>query len=95
MKQHEKLFQEMITTHKELFGRFKLLNDEYAVNPDQVKADFNKVGEAVLAVIRTYENRLCSSTERSQYNKFSGGLAEKFWADIRTLFNKIDFIGVE
>jgi hypothetical protein len=95
MKQHQKLFQEMITTHKELFGKFKELNDAYEKDPESVKAEFNKVGEAVLAVIRTYEDRLCGATERSQYNKFSANLSDKFWSGIRILYSKIDFIGVE
>lgn len=95
MKQHQKLFQEMITIHSDLFGKFKILNDKYEQDPESVKAEFNKVGEQVLDVIRIYEDRLCGATERSQYNKFSSNLSEKFWAGIRTLFSKIDFIGVE
>lgn len=95
MRQHQKIFQEMLKENEELFGNFRKLNDQYAINPETVKSEFNRVGETVVSIIRKYEDRLCRSTENSQYNKFSSQLSEKFWNDVRVLFPKIDFVGVE
>lgn len=95
MKQHQKIFEDMLSSRKHLFARFKQLNDDYAQNPDRVKEEFNRVGEEVLGLIRHYENILCGATEHSQYSKFSSSLSEKFWSQIRTVFPKIDFVGVE
>ena len=95
MKLYQKLFQEMLEGHKDLFARFKDIHDRFAQDQDKHKKEFNEVGTQVLDVIRKYENILCGKTENSQYGKFSNKLSEKFWTGIRAIFPKIDFVGIK
>lgn len=95
MKAYEKIFQEMLTTNKELFSKFKDVHDLFAEDQDKHKKEFNEVGSQVLVVVRKYENILCGKTENSQYGKFSNKLSEKFWHGVRMLYPKIDFIGIK
>ena len=84
----------MLEDNKELFDSFKLLHDEYALNPSAFQDKFNTQGEKVMAVIREYENRLCANTERGMYSKYSTQLAEKFQNEVRTHFPMVDRIGL-
>lgn len=84
----------MLETHKGLFAKFRNVHDKYIRNPQRYQMEFNDVGTKVLVVIRNYENKLCRSTENSQYGKFSTKLSDKFWSGVRTIFPKIDFVGV-
>ncbi len=95
MKQNQRLFLEMLEAHKELFSKFKDVHDRFSQDQEGAKKEFNEVGAQVLEIIRKYENILCKSTENSQYGKFSSKLSEKFWAGIRTIFPKIDFVGIK
>lgn len=85
----------MLSQNKDLFMRFKDIHDRFALDPDHTKTEFNVLGEEVLTIIRKYESRLVGSTERSQYSKFSTNLSEKFWSGVRSLFPKIDFVGIK
>lgn len=84
----------MIDQNKDLFKAFKKIHDQYEINPKPWRKVFNEEGEKILAVIRTYEGRLCSHTENGGYGRFSGNLVEKFWMEIRNYFSKIDEIGL-
>lgn len=92
---HQKYFQDMIETHKELFDEFRCVHDGYLRSPDQYKSQFNEVGAKVLPIIRQYEKMLTSEMSGSQYGRFSNNLSDKFWETIRRAFPKIDFIGVK
>lgn len=85
----------MIDENKVLFTDFRKLHDEYALNPNRLQDAFNHQGEAVLELVREYENRLCANTERGQFIRYSGGLAEKFQAELRKVFPMIDYIGLK
>lgn len=84
----------MIGEHKELFDNFTQVHDAFVLNPDANKIRFNQVGSQVLDVIREYERILCGKTESGQYGKFSTGLSQKFWDEIRKVYRKIDFVGI-
>ena len=45
--------------------------------------------------IRDYDRKLCAQMGKGQYSKFSEQLSEKFWAEVRKIFPKIDFVGVK
>ena len=77
------------------FDEFKKLHGKYVLSSNGLQEEFNKQGEKVLEVVREYENRLCSNTERGMYNKFSVGLAQKFQDEVRKLFPMIDHIGLK
>jgi len=95
MTKYKEYIQKMIRENKEEFEVFQKLHDEYSLNPDKLQEQYNKGGEKILEIIREYENRLCANTERGQYVKFSGGLAEKFQAELRKIFPMIDYIGLK
>lgn len=95
MQKYQLFFGLMHENNKELFEHFKQVHDAYALAPDVNKARFNQIGSEVLDVIRDYERRLCGKTESGQYGKFSSGLSQRFWDQIRKLYPKIDFVGIK
>lgn len=84
----------MLKDNKEIIESFRLLHDNYALNPDYLQKQFNKEGGKILALIREYENRLCRNTERGMYSKYSVALAEKFQNEVRKHFPMIDRVGL-
>ncbi len=84
----------MIEENKELFDNFRQVHDAYTLAPETNKDRFNKIGSEILDIIRHYERILCGKTESGQYGKFSGGLSQKFWDEIRKVYPKIDFVGI-
>jgi sugar-specific transcriptional regulator TrmB len=95
MTKYKDYVQKMLDDNSKVFEKFKALHDEYALNQDGLQDKFNKEGEAILEIVREYENRLCTNTERGMYNKFSGNLAEKFQNEVRRHFPMIDYIGLK
>ena len=85
----------MIKKNRELFIRFKIIHDKYANDKKTWEIQFNEEGIKVLEIIHEYENILCGHSEQGQYSKFSSNLAEKFWAEVRKNYSKIDFVGVK
>jgi len=94
MQKYQAVFAQMIGEHTELFDYFTRVHDAFVVHPDANRARFNQIGSEVLDVIRVYERILCGKTESGQYGKFSGGLSQKFWSEIRKDYPKIDFVGI-
>lgn len=86
---------EMLEENKELFSEFKPIHDAYMVNPSANQAKYNAIGSDVMDVIREYERKLCAKMGAGQYSKFSMNLSEKFMEEIKTIYPKIMFIGVE
>lgn len=84
----------MLKDNEEIFNSFKNLHDNYALNPQSHQKDFNTQGEKVLEIIREYENRLCTDTERGVYSKYSAKLAEKFQNEVRAHFPMVDRVGL-
>lgn len=95
MSKYQKLFQEMIEENKSLFDSFKEIHDKYVEDDIKNQEEFNKQGEKVLEVVRKYELLLTSRSEGGQYAKFSSNLADKFKEQIKSVFPRIDFIGVK
>lgn len=85
----------MLQIHKEQFIKFKEIHDKYMQDPKQYQKEFNEAGEDIMPIIRRWENNLCSKSEGSRYGKFSTNLSEKFWTEIRDVFPKIDYVGME
>ncbi len=95
MAKHQKYFQDMLETHKELFEEFRIAHQDYVSDSENNKQKFNEVGNKVLPIIRQYERMLTSEMSGSAYGKFSNNLSDKFWSTIRGAFPKIDFVGVK
>ncbi len=94
MREYQKAFQAMLEENKELFNTFKAVHDAYMINPEANKEKFNEIGATVVDIVRETERRLCAQMGKSVYSKFSHRLSEKFWEQVRTMFPKIDFVGV-
>ncbi|OGG14612.1 hypothetical protein A2773_02385 [Candidatus Gottesmanbacteria bacterium RIFCSPHIGHO2_01_FULL_39_10] len=95
MAKYQDYYQKMVEDNQDLFDSFKIIHDNYLVNPDAWKDKFNNIGTEIMDIIKDYENRLCGKSEGSKYSVFSTGLSDKFWTLIRKNYPKIDFIGVK
>ena len=94
MTKYQQFYQQMIDENSDIFKKFMDLHDKYVKNPDVHQSEYNAIGENIVKIIRVWERKLCSHSERGQYGKFSAGLADKFWTLVRADFPKIDFVGV-
>ena len=88
-------FNEMFEQNKNLFLRFKLLNDDFGKDRKKYQAEFNEVGKQVTEIIRDWESRLCGHMEKGDKAVFSAKLNDKFWAEIRAYFPYVDWVGVK
>lgn len=95
MTKYRAAVQQMLEENKELFDSFQPIHDAYVIAPTVNQAKYNSIGSEVMDVIREYERRLCSKMGAGQYSKFSTNLSEKFMEEIKTIYPKIMFIGVE
>lgn len=95
MQKYQTFISLMRQDNKELFDNFQLVHDAFVLAPEINKARFNQIGYEVLDVIRDYERRLCGKSESGQFGKFSSGLAQHFWDEIRKVYPKIDFVGIK
>lgn len=95
MRAYQETFQKMLTENKELFDTFQSVHDAYILNPEANKVKFNELGREVTDLIREYERRLCAQMGKGQYSKFTQNLSEKFWSEVRKVFPKIDFVGIQ
>jgi len=95
MSKYKKVFDEMRYQNKQAFDSFKEIHDQFAMQPNKWREEFNEKGEEIQMIIRRYENQLCSHSENGGFGKFTGNLSEKFWGEIRKVFPKIDEIGVQ
>ena len=95
MSKYRQYVQLMLDENKELFDEFKPIHDAYVLNPAANQAKYNAIGGTVMEVIRDYERRLCAKMGAGQYSKFSMNLSERFMEEIKSIFPKIMFIGVE
>lgn len=95
MVKYKEYIKKMLDENREIFDEFKKIHDEYALSSNGLQERFNKKGEKILEIVREYENRLCTNTERGMYNKFSTGLAQKFQDEVRKLFPMIDHVGLK
>lgn len=84
----------MVAEHQDDFDLFKMIHDNYIINPDTWQDKFNNEGKRIVEIIRIWERKLCQHSEKGQYGVYSAGLSERFWSEIRLHFPKIDFVGV-
>ena len=91
---YEEYYQLMLENNKKEFDEFRIIHDQYALDPDKNQEEYNKIGEGIQRIIRQWEDKLCGHSEGSGYGNYSGGLAEKFWNRIRKDFPEIDSIGI-
>jgi len=90
-KQH---VQDMLDVHDTIFAEFKKIHDNYEKEPHKWQEEFNEKGREILPLLQRWENSLCAKSESGKYGKFSSTLADKFRAELRVHFPKIDYIGM-
>lgn len=95
MREYQKAFHTMIEQHKELFDTFKSIHDAYVINPDLNKAKYNDIGRQVVDIIQDTDRKLCAQMGKGMYSKFSQNLSQKLWDEVRKVYPKIDFVGVQ
>jgi hypothetical protein len=93
MTKFKEYFQRMIDSNKEAFASFRIIHDEYALNPDINQEKYNKEGKEIIKIIKEWESKLCHQQEKT-YSQYAGKLAEKFWDEIRKEYPMIDHIGI-
>ncbi len=94
MTKFKEFYERMIENNKELFDKFIKLHREYSMDQDSLQEKFNQEGSVVVAVIREWEGKLCSTSERAGYGNYTTNLSEKFWEEVRKNFPLIDYVGV-
>jgi len=94
MTKYKEYFERMITTEKQLFDGFTNLHMKYSLDQDGMQEQLNKDGARVLEVIREWEKKLCSTSEKAGYGGYTSNLSEKFWTEVRKTYPLIDHIGI-
>jgi hypothetical protein len=84
----------MVAENKEAFDRFTDAHFEYSTDEDKFQEKFNNEGEEIIKIIREWENKLCSQSEKAGFGSYTGNLAEKFQEEVRSHFPLIDHIGI-
>jgi hypothetical protein len=95
MTRFQEAYDNMCSEHKQLFREFEVVHNQYVLEPDKYRASFNQIGEKVVNIVTDTENRLCATSEKGQYAKYSHNLADKFHELVRERFPKIDDVGIE
>lgn len=95
MTKYKQQVEDMLSAHKDVFDSFKKIHSQYESDPKKWQTKFNEEGQPVLLLIKRWENNLCSKSESTKYGKYSNTLADKFWVEVRKVFPKVDYIGME
>ncbi|MGH7203517.1 MAG: hypothetical protein ACREHC_03690 [Candidatus Levyibacteriota bacterium] len=90
-KQH---VQDMLDVNESIFAEFKKIHDKYMIDPQQYQEAFNEKGREILPILQRWENSLCAKSESGKYGKFSSTLADKFRAEVKVHFPKVEYIGM-
>ena len=94
MTKYKQYFNKMLEENKQLFQDFEEIHALFDLEPDKHQDEFNQKGDTILDIIREYESRLCSHSEKGIYSKYSVNLAEKFQKLVHARFPKIDYVGI-
>ena len=84
------LFDEMLTTNKDLFDAYEALLKNYDKSPKKFANETSEMQFKLLRVIKKTEDKLCARTENTGRGVYSTALADKFWEEIRSKFPRID-----
>lgn len=94
MTKYREYFERMLTSEKEKFDTFTKLHMRYSMDQDGLQEEFNTEGTKIVAIIREWENKLCSTSDKAGYGGYTSNLSEKFWGEVRKSFPLIDYVGV-
>ncbi len=94
MTKYREYFERMLTNEKDKFDKFIKLHMQYSMDQDGLQEKFNKEGGEIVTIIREWESKLCSTSEKAGYGGYTSKLSEKFWEEVRKSFPLIDYVGV-
>jgi len=94
MTKYKEYFEKMLSENKDAFNAFTLLHAKYETDEEKYQNEFNREGEKILVIFKDWENKLCAHSEKAGYASYTGGLAEKFQAELRSYFPLIDHVGI-
>lgn len=94
MTKFKEYYNRMIEENKEAFDKFTQAHFDYSTNEDKYQVIFNTEGAKILDIIHEWEDKLCSQSEKAGFSSYTGNLAEKFQAEVRSHFPLIDHIGI-
>jgi hypothetical protein len=94
MTKYKEYFERMLKENKEVFDEFTILHANYGMDEEKYQDEFNKEGEKILKIVNEWENKLCSQSEKAGFANYTGNLAEKFQAELRSAFPLIDHVGI-
>ncbi len=94
MTKFKEYYQKMVEENKNAFADFTSTHFEYSTDEDKFQEKFNTEGENILKIIHEWEDKLCKQSEKAGYASYTGGLSEKFQAEVRSHFPLIDHIGI-
>lgn len=94
MTKYREYFERMLLTEKESFDAFTKLHMQYSMDQDGLQDKFNTEGTKIVTIIRDWENKLCSTSDKAGYGAYAANLSEKFWGEVRKSFPLIDYVGV-
>jgi hypothetical protein len=94
MTKYKEYFDRMVSENKEAFDRFTQKHFEYSTDQNKYQEEFNKEGEKILVIIKEWEDKLCSQSEKAGFVSYTGNLAEKFQDEVKSHFPLIDHIGI-
>lgn len=94
MTKYREYFERMITSEKEKFDSFTKLHMRYSLEQEKMQDEFNREGAIIMTIIREWEGKLCSTSEKAGYGGYTTNLSEKFWQEIRKSYPLIDYVGV-
>lgn len=94
MTKYREYFERMITSEKEKFDTFTKLHMQYSLDQDGLQEKFNTEGTKIVTIIREWENKLCSTSDKAGYGGYTSNLSEKFWGEVRKSYPLIDYVGV-
>lgn len=94
MTKYREYFERMVTSEKIKFDAFTKLHMQFSLDQDKLQEEFNKEGAKIMEIIREWENKLCSTSDKAGYGGYTSNLSEKFWSEIRKSYPLIDYVGV-
>jgi gamma-glutamylcysteine synthetase len=92
---YKQFYRDMIKQNQELFDQFKIIHNKFVDDSEKHKKEFNEVGEKVMEIVRSFEQRLTSQMTGSGYGKFATNVSDKFRTEIKKDYPKIDFVGIK
>lgn len=94
MTKYWEYYNRMIEENKETFDKFTRKHFEYSTDEEKYQGEFNKAGEEILKIIHEWEGKLCKQSEKAGFGSYTGNLAEKFRAEVKSHYPLIDHIGI-